>query len=219
VAIDALNLVGDILTVAVFDADVVDRVFDGLVERNDEGSVVSMDDHRQQFGFDEPTIGRLLTQEPTAQAAPALCSSPGSIARRFSTHRRCSKQSFAHASASGPQRLRRDLPQSPVCPWLAATELITSFECLWPVHDLAHEPSPHGVRSVRVVSLDAPAAGDDSGASMAQAKPSGRSRLLKPARLGRKRPPPDQPPQDDHWHRRELAPGQPLILERPSRSC
>jgi hypothetical protein len=66
VAIDALNLVGDILTVAVFDADVFDRVFDGLVERNDEGSVVSVDDDRQHFGFDEPTIRRLLVNEPMA---------------------------------------------------------------------------------------------------------------------------------------------------------
>jgi regulator of RNase E activity RraA len=62
----ALNLVGDILTVAVFDADVFDRVFDGLVERNDEGSVVSVDDDRQHFGFDEPTIRRLLVNEPMA---------------------------------------------------------------------------------------------------------------------------------------------------------
>ena len=66
VAIDALNLVGDILTVAVFDAEVFDRVFDGLVERNDEGSVVSVDDDRQHFGFDEPTIRRLLVNEPMA---------------------------------------------------------------------------------------------------------------------------------------------------------
>jgi hypothetical protein len=66
VAIDALNLVGDILTVAVFDADVFDRVFDGLVERNDEGSVVSVDDDCQHFGFDEPTIRRLLVDEPMA---------------------------------------------------------------------------------------------------------------------------------------------------------
>jgi transcriptional regulator with XRE-family HTH domain len=66
VAIDALNLVGDILTVAIFDTDVFDRVFDGLVERNDEGSVVSVDDDRQHFGFDEPTIRRLLVDEPMA---------------------------------------------------------------------------------------------------------------------------------------------------------
>ncbi len=66
VALDALNLVGDILTVGVFDADVFDRVFDGLVERNDEGSVVSVDDDRQHFGFDESTIRRLLVDEPMA---------------------------------------------------------------------------------------------------------------------------------------------------------
>jgi regulator of RNase E activity RraA len=66
VGIDTLNLVGDILTVAVFDADVFDAVFDGLVQRNDEGDVVSIDSDRQQFAFDDATIRRLLTSEPMA---------------------------------------------------------------------------------------------------------------------------------------------------------
>ena len=66
VGIDALNLVGDILTVAVFDADVFDAVFDGMVQVNDEGDVVSMDRDRQQFAFDDGTIRRLSTSEPMA---------------------------------------------------------------------------------------------------------------------------------------------------------
>jgi transcriptional regulator with XRE-family HTH domain len=52
--IDALNLVGDLFTVAVFDADVFDEVFDDLVELNEEGTVTSGPD-RQQFAFDGST--------------------------------------------------------------------------------------------------------------------------------------------------------------------
>ena len=47
VAIDALNLVG-------------------------EGSVVSMDDDRQHFGFDEPTIRRLVDEPMAPSGAGAL---------------------------------------------------------------------------------------------------------------------------------------------------
>lgn len=39
-ALDALTLWGEILTVAVFDADVYDRIFADMVHQNDEGSVV-----------------------------------------------------------------------------------------------------------------------------------------------------------------------------------
>jgi transcriptional regulator with XRE-family HTH domain len=69
--IDALNNVGDVLTVAVFDADVFDRIFDGLVDLNDEGTVESMDADRQQFAFDRQTVRRLLADEPWAPSGAA----------------------------------------------------------------------------------------------------------------------------------------------------
>ncbi|TDB85671.1 transcriptional regulator [Actinomadura sp. KC216] len=73
VGVDALNYVGDVFTVAVFDADVFDRVFDGMVKQNDEGDVVSGDD-RQAFNFDGPTIERLLSTEPIAPSGAACLS-------------------------------------------------------------------------------------------------------------------------------------------------
>jgi transcriptional regulator with XRE-family HTH domain len=66
IGIDALNYVGDVLTVAVFDSNVFDTIFDGMVEQNDEGDV----DH-EVFSFDEPTIQRLLTTEPLAPSGAA----------------------------------------------------------------------------------------------------------------------------------------------------
>jgi transcriptional regulator with XRE-family HTH domain len=72
--IDALNYVGDVLTVAVFDADVFDHVFKGLVDQNDEGDVVGEDHERRQFTFDEETIGRLLATEPVASSGAACLS-------------------------------------------------------------------------------------------------------------------------------------------------
>ena len=66
IGIDALNYVGDVLTVALFDSDVFDTVFDGLVEQNDEGDV-----DREVFSFDGPTIQRLLTTEPLAPSGAA----------------------------------------------------------------------------------------------------------------------------------------------------
>jgi transcriptional regulator with XRE-family HTH domain len=68
--IDALNYVGDLFTVAVFDADVFDEVFDDLVELNEEGTVASGPD-RQQFAFDDSTISDLLTTEPMAPSGAA----------------------------------------------------------------------------------------------------------------------------------------------------
>jgi len=68
--IDALNFVGDLFTVAVFDADVFDEVFDELVELNEEGTVASGPD-RQQFTFGQPTIYDLLTTEPMAPSGAA----------------------------------------------------------------------------------------------------------------------------------------------------
>lgn len=70
VGIDSLNYVGDVLTVAVFDADVFDTIFDGMVEQNDEGDVVSGED-RQAFNFDGPTIERLLATQPFAPSGAA----------------------------------------------------------------------------------------------------------------------------------------------------
>lgn len=68
--VDALNLVGDILTVAVFDDDVFDEVFNGLVESNEEGTVTSGRD-RQQFTFNGSTINDLLTTEAMAPSGAA----------------------------------------------------------------------------------------------------------------------------------------------------
>lgn len=68
--IDALNFVGDLFTVAVFDADVFDEVFDDLVELNDERTVTS-GPGRQQFTFEHSTIRDLLTTEPMAPSGAA----------------------------------------------------------------------------------------------------------------------------------------------------
>src|SRR6185437_7527333 len=48
VGIDALNYVGDIFTVAIFDSDVFDEIFGNMVQENDEGTV-----DRQAFTFDQ----------------------------------------------------------------------------------------------------------------------------------------------------------------------
>jgi transcriptional regulator with XRE-family HTH domain len=68
--IDALNFVGDLFTVALFDADVFDEVFDDLVELNEEGTVASGPDSRQ-FTFNDSTIYDLLTTEPMAPSGAA----------------------------------------------------------------------------------------------------------------------------------------------------
>jgi hypothetical protein len=72
--LDALNLVGDILTVAVFDADVFDQIFNGLVETNDEGIVTRHGPDSEQFTFDSATIDRLLTTESMAPSGAACLS-------------------------------------------------------------------------------------------------------------------------------------------------
>lgn len=64
--VDALNYVGDVLTVAVFDSDVFDAVFGGMVQENAEGSV-----DREVFAFDEDTVRRLLGTEPFAPSGAA----------------------------------------------------------------------------------------------------------------------------------------------------
>lgn len=69
--LDALNFVGDVLTVAVFDADVFDEIFDGLVESNDEGIVTGNGPNAEQFTFDGATIDRLLNTEAMAPSGAA----------------------------------------------------------------------------------------------------------------------------------------------------
>jgi hypothetical protein len=64
--IDALNYVGDIFTVAIFDADIFDKIFGNMVAANEEGDVDT-----QVFTFDGPTIERLLNQEPLAPSGAA----------------------------------------------------------------------------------------------------------------------------------------------------
>jgi hypothetical protein len=68
--IDALNYVGDVFTAAVFDADVFDDIFDGMVDQNDEGDFVIGRD-RQEFTFDGPVIERLLSTQPIAPSGAA----------------------------------------------------------------------------------------------------------------------------------------------------
>jgi hypothetical protein len=71
VGLDALNFVGDVLTVAVFDADVYDEIFDGLVESNDEGTIAGGGRNTERFTFDGATIDHLLSTEPMAPSGAA----------------------------------------------------------------------------------------------------------------------------------------------------
>lgn len=66
VGIDALNYVGDVFTVAVFDADVFDSIFGQMVSENDEGDVDS-----EEFVFAEEPIRRLLDREAIAPSGAA----------------------------------------------------------------------------------------------------------------------------------------------------
>jgi transcriptional regulator with XRE-family HTH domain len=66
VGVDALNYVGDVLTVAVFDADVFDSIFGEMVDQNDEGDVDS-----EEFSFTADTIRRVLDKEPVAPSGAA----------------------------------------------------------------------------------------------------------------------------------------------------
>jgi len=72
--VDALNLLGDVFTVAVFHADVFDQVFDGLVESNEEGQVTGNQPGSEQFVFDEAKVRRLLTTEDLAPSGAACLS-------------------------------------------------------------------------------------------------------------------------------------------------
>ena len=69
VGVDALNYVGDVFTVAVFDADVFDPIFEEMVEQNDEGDFVV--GHDQEFTFDRQTIERLMSTQPIAPSGAA----------------------------------------------------------------------------------------------------------------------------------------------------
>lgn len=71
VGLDALNFVSDVLTVAVFDAEVFDDIFADLVEMNDEGTVTLCGQNQEQFVFDSATIDRLLTTESMAPSGAA----------------------------------------------------------------------------------------------------------------------------------------------------
>jgi len=74
VGLDTLNFVGDVLTVAIFDADVFDEIFDGLVESNDEGIVTGNGNNSEQFVFDGATIDRLFSAEAMAPSGAACLS-------------------------------------------------------------------------------------------------------------------------------------------------
>jgi transcriptional regulator with XRE-family HTH domain len=74
VGLDPLTLWGEILTVAVFDDEVFDELFSGLVVANDEGVVVTMaTPGRPAHGvpFVEERVAQLLGSEPLAPAAAA----------------------------------------------------------------------------------------------------------------------------------------------------
>ena len=74
IGLDALNYVADVLTVAIFDADVFDEVFDGLVESNEEGTVTGNGGNEEQYAFDSETVERLLANEPMAPSGAACLS-------------------------------------------------------------------------------------------------------------------------------------------------
>jgi transcriptional regulator with XRE-family HTH domain len=69
VGVDVLNYVGDVLTVAVFDADVFDDVFGDMVSENDEGDVDS-----EEYTFTAECIERLLRSESIAPSGAACLS-------------------------------------------------------------------------------------------------------------------------------------------------
>jgi hypothetical protein len=72
VGVDPLTLATDILTVAVFDAGVFDRVFHGLVARNAEGRVIT-ENGSAAIPFTEPTVTRFTGgNEPVQPAGAAL---------------------------------------------------------------------------------------------------------------------------------------------------
>jgi hypothetical protein len=72
---DPLTLAADLLTVAVFDPDLFDATFSGLVAANDEGRILLTDDAPGSGGawaFDEKTVERYAGAEPMQPAGAAL---------------------------------------------------------------------------------------------------------------------------------------------------
>jgi transcriptional regulator with XRE-family HTH domain len=74
VGLDPLTFWGEILTVAVFDAEVFDEVFSGLVAANNEGTVVTVPGRERAVRgvpFTEERVDQLLEAEPMAPGAAA----------------------------------------------------------------------------------------------------------------------------------------------------
>ncbi len=68
--VDPLTLVADILTVAVFDADVFDAAFSGLVAGNAEGRIITSQGEAG-FPFTEQVVARFTNGTEPMQAAGA----------------------------------------------------------------------------------------------------------------------------------------------------
>ncbi len=69
--LDALNFVGDALTVAVFDAETFDDIFRDMVETNEEGTIAKDGKTLENYVFDDATIECLLTEEAVAPSGAA----------------------------------------------------------------------------------------------------------------------------------------------------
>lgn len=67
---DPLSLVTDILTVAVFDADVFDAAFPAVVAGNAEGRLIT-DQDQAGFAFTEENVAKLADGAEPMQAAGA----------------------------------------------------------------------------------------------------------------------------------------------------
>src|SRR5260370_351194 len=73
--IDPLTLVADILAVAVFDAQLFDEVFDGLVAVNSEGNLAS-NGSTTGFAFTAASVDRFSGSEPTQAPGAAVLKLP-----------------------------------------------------------------------------------------------------------------------------------------------
>jgi hypothetical protein len=69
--VDPLSLVADILTVAVFEAELFDSVFHRLVAANSEGEVVG-NGEAAGFAFTEAAVDRFSRNEPMQEAGAAV---------------------------------------------------------------------------------------------------------------------------------------------------
>ena len=69
--LDALNFVGDALTVAVFDAETFDDIFRDMVDINEEGAIAKDGKTLENYVFDDATIERLLATEAIAPSGAA----------------------------------------------------------------------------------------------------------------------------------------------------